>query len=152
MQALDELCRLYCWQFYYATIFTPTRPTKKANATKKDKLIPKLVIYSLVQSGFRNLLVLCKIASHAVHCHDAEAAILKNLQKGRGDPGQVGVHKWHSDFPVIPVGRGKEEYVWRFPSFWETFRWNELYSFEFLTESFGFCWQLVNAPGKIETN
>ena len=31
----------------------------------------------------------CKIVSHAVHCHAAEAAILKNLHKGRGDPGQV---------------------------------------------------------------
>ena len=52
-----------------------------------------------------------KIASHAVHCHAAEPAILKNLQKGRGDPGQVGVHKWYSDFPVIQLGTGKEEYI-----------------------------------------
>ena len=51
-----------------------------------------------------------------------------------GKSGRVGVYKWYGVFPVISVGTGKEEYVWGFPSFSETFRWNELYYLNFQPE------------------
>ena len=40
-----------------------------------------------------------------------EKSKVKDGKRRRGEPGGVGVHKWYSDFPVIPVGAGKEEYV-----------------------------------------
>ena len=91
-------------------IFGRSTPQKRTN------WFPKLVIYLPVQSWFRNSEVLCKTASHPVHCHFEKSAV-NGGKRRRGEPGRVGVHKWYSDFPVIPVGTGKEEYVWRFPSF-----------------------------------
>ena len=49
-------------------------------------------------------------------------------------------------FAVIFVGVEKEKYVWGFPSFPETFLWNELYHEDFLPQ---FWFLLTNeyAPG-----
>ena len=110
------------------TMFTITRAYfRPLYATKRTSWLLKLFIYSPVQSWFRNSEVLCKIASHTVHCHAAEAAILKNPQRKAEKGAEVNRAEWEftkrkSDFPVIPVGTGKEEYVWRFPSFSETIR------------------------------
>ena len=54
--------------------------------------------------------MLCKNASHPVHCHFEKSAV-NGGKRRRGEPGRVGVHKWYSDFSIRPVGTGKEEYV-----------------------------------------
>ena len=56
---------------------------------KRTSSLLKLVIYSPIQAWFRNSEVLCKIASHVVYCHAAEAVILKNLQWNAGKGAEV---------------------------------------------------------------
>ena len=96
LKAIYELCRLYCSQFYYATIFTPTRAYFRSlyATTRKTSWFLKLVIYSPVQSWFRNSEVLCKLASHTVHCHAAGAAISKNLQWKAEKGAEVNRAEW----------------------------------------------------------
>lgn len=106
---------------------------------KRTSSLLKLVIYSPIQAWFRNSEVLCKIASHVVYCHAAEAAILKNLQWNAGKGAEVIRVKWEftngtAIFRSFRLERGKEEYVWRFPSFSETFRCNEHYHLNFQPE------------------
>ena len=69
----------------------------RSTLQKRTSWLPKLVtvINVPVQSWFRNSEVLCKIiASHTVHCHDAEAAILKNLQWKAGKGIEVNRVEW----------------------------------------------------------
>ena len=66
----------------------------RSTLRKRTSWLPKLVIYLPVQSRFRDSEVLCKIASHTVHCHDAEAAILKNLQWKTGKGTEANRVEW----------------------------------------------------------
>ena len=76
----------------------------------------------------------------------AASAASNGGKRGRSEPGRVGVYKWYRIFPVSSVGTGKEEYDWRFPSFSETFRWNELYHLNSQPEISIFVDKMVNAP------
>ena len=109
---------------------------------KRTSWLPKLVIYSPVQTWFRNSEVLCKIASQTVHCLAAEAAILKNLQWKAGKGAEVNRDEWEftngtAIFRSFRLVREK------------TNTSDDFHLFRKLSGGmsciFGFCWQLVNA-------
>ena len=66
----------------------------RSTLQKRKSWLPKLVIFLPVKSWFRNSEVLCKITSHTVHCHDTEAAILKNLQWKAGKGAEENRVEW----------------------------------------------------------
>ena len=139
VQALDELCRLYCWEFYCATIFYPQEVIfGRSTLQKRTSWLPKLVIYSPVQSWFRSSEVLCKIASHTVYCHAAEAAILKNLQWKAGKRAEVNQAEWEftngtAIFRSFRLEREKKNTSEDFHFFLRklSVRWNEQYDLNF---------------------
>ena len=117
---------------------------------KRTSSLLKLVIYSPIQAWFRNSEVLCKIAfTRRVlpRCRSShfEKSAVKCRKRGRGDPGQVGVHKWYSDFSVIPARTWKRRIRLKISIFFANFPVERALRFEFPTGIFGFCWQMVNA-------
>ena len=72
------------------TIFHPRQVIfGRSMLQKRTSWLWKLVIYSPLRSWFRNSEVLCKIPSHTVYYHAAEATILKNLRWKAGKGAEV---------------------------------------------------------------
>ena len=127
VQALDELCWLYCWQFYYATIFTPTRAYfQPLYDTKKNKLTPKtgyLLTCTVIIQELGGALQNCFTHRALPWCRGShfEKSTVKAGKRCRGDLGWVGVHKINGTviFRSFRLEREKRNTSEDFHLFWK---------------------------------
>ena len=101
---------LLCYDFYtHKSLFSAALRYKKGKLTPETGYLHTCTVMIQELGG---ALQNCFTHRALPRCRGSyfEKSTVKGGKRRRGEPGRVGVHKWYSDFPVVPVGTGIEEY------------------------------------------